>query len=95
MCVCVCVWNVQLAFMHVSDTFMQGKNIQYNHHGALLAPPPPEQNFSDDTFRYIFVNERFCILIKISLKFVPSSSIDNISQANRQAIICTNADPIH
>ena len=32
-------------------------------------PPPPEQNgrhFADDIFKYIFVNEIFCILIKIS-----------------------------
>ena len=28
-------------------------------------------------FRSIFVNEKFCILIKISLKFVPKGPIDN------------------
>ena len=41
---------------------------------------PPGQNghrFTDDIFRCIFVNETFCILIKISLKFVPKSPIDN------------------
>ena len=41
---------------------------------------PPEQNgchFADDIFRYIFLNEKFCILIKISLKFVPESLIEN------------------
>ena len=32
---------------------------------------------ADDIFRRIFVNEKFCILIKISLKFVPQSPIDN------------------
>ena len=35
---------------------------------------PYEQNgrhFADALFRCIFVNERFCTLIKISLKFVP------------------------
>ena len=40
----------------------------------------PGQNgrhFTNDTFRYIFVNEKFCILIKISLKFVPMGPIDN------------------
>ena len=40
----------------------------------------PEQNgrhFADDIFRCIFVNEKFCILIKISLKFVPKDPIDN------------------
>ena len=33
--------------------------------------------FADDTFRCIFVNEKCCILIKISLKCVPYGSIDN------------------
>ena len=34
---------------------------------------PPGQNgrdFTDDIFNCIFVNEKFCILIKITLKFV-------------------------
>ena len=40
----------------------------------------PGQNgyrFADDIFRCIFVNEKFCILIKISLKFIPKGPIDN------------------
>ena len=32
---------------------------------------------ADDIFTCIFMNEKFCILIKISLKFVPKSPIDN------------------
>ena len=38
----------------------------------------PQQNgchFTDNIFRCIFMNEKFCILIKISLKFVPKSPI--------------------
>ena len=41
---------------------------------------PPGLNgrrFADDIFRCIFVNEKFHILIKISLKFVPKDPIDN------------------
>ena len=41
---------------------------------------PPGENgryFTDDIFRGNFVIERFCILIKISLKFVPKVPIDN------------------
>ena len=41
---------------------------------------PPGQNgrhFADDVLRCVFVNETCYILIKISLKYVPSSSIDN------------------
>ena len=45
-----------------------------------LNSSPPGQNgrhFADNIFRCIFVNEKFCILIKISLKFVPRGPIDN------------------
>ena len=41
---------------------------------------PPEQNgrhFTDDIFMCIFLNEKFCISIKISLKFVPKGPVDN------------------
>ena len=40
----------------------------------------PEQNgrrFADDVFKCIFINEKLCILIQISLKYVPRSPIDN------------------
>ena len=33
--------------------------------------------FTDNIFRRIFVNEKFCILIKISPKFVPMGPINN------------------
>ena len=35
------------------------------------------RHFADDIFKHIFVNEKFCILIKISLKFVRRGPIDN------------------
>ena len=41
---------------------------------------PPGQNghqFADDIFGYIFMNEKFCIFIRISLKFLPYGPIDN------------------
>ena len=41
---------------------------------------PPGQNgrhLADDIFRFIFVNENFYILIKISLKFFPKGPIGN------------------
>ena len=53
---------------------------------AILSRPqcvnssPPGQNgciFADDIFRCIFMNEKFCILNKISLKVVPNGPIDN------------------
>ena len=46
-----------------------------------LNSSPPGQNghhFADDRFRCISLNEKFCVLIEISLKFVPKRPIDNI-----------------
>ena len=58
---------------------------------------PPEQNdrhFSDDIFKCIFINEKFCVFVQISLEFVPKGPIDNKSgsgngwaRSRRQAII--------
>ena len=45
-----------------------------------LNSSPPGQNgrhFADDIFRRVFVNEKLCTLIKISLNFVPRDPIDN------------------
>ena len=39
----------------------------------------PGQNgrlFADDAFRFIFMNQKLCVLIKISLKIVPKGPID-------------------
>ena len=47
---------------------------------SLNNSSPPGQkghHFADDIFRCIFVNEKLCVLIKISLKFVPKDPIDN------------------
>ena len=47
-----------------------------------LWSPPPWQNgipFADDIFKYIFVIENVRISIRISLKFVRKSPIDNKS----------------
>ena len=69
--------------------------------------PHPGQNgryFADDIFRCIFMNEKFYILIKILLNFVPKVlltlqlgiDLDNGLSANRRhAIIWANADLIH
>ena len=51
----------------------------YTSYDYPLNSSPPGQNgrhFGDDIFRCIFVNEKFCILIKISLKFVLKGPIE-------------------
>ena len=50
-------------------------------HNVLLNTLRPRQNghrFADDTFKRIFLNENVIISIKISMKFVPKVSINNI-----------------
>ena len=53
------------------------------HHESPWWPinsTPRGQNghhFADNMFRCIFVNEKFCILIESSLKFVPKGPIDD------------------
>ena len=34
-------------------------------------------NLADSIFKCIFINEKFCISIQISLKFVPRGPVDN------------------
>ena len=51
-----------------------------NRSDDLVNSLVPGQNgchFTDNVFGCIFVNEKFCILIKISMKFVPKGLIDN------------------
>ena len=44
--------------------------------GLLLSPGQNGRDFADDIFKCIFVNEKFCISIRISLKFVPNGPVD-------------------
>ena len=43
----------------------------------LFSPGQNGRHFADDIFRCIFENEKFCILIQISLKFVSTGPIYN------------------
>ena len=46
----------------------------------VINSTPPGQDgchFADNIFRCILVNEKLCIFIKISLKFIPKGSIDS------------------
>ena len=43
----------------------------------ILRPRQNGRYFPDDIFRSVFMNDKFCILINISLNFVPEGPIDN------------------
>ena len=52
--------------------------IKTNRSIITLRPRQNGRHFADDTFKYIFLNENVIISAKISLKFVPKGSINNI-----------------
>ena len=55
----------------------------------------PRQNgrhFTYDIFKCIFVNEKFCILIRISPKFVPKGPIDNKSASVQVMAWCRTGE---
>ena len=52
-------------------------------HTPTPTPPPPTprqygRRFTNDVFKCLFLNEKFGILIQISLQFVPNGPINNI-----------------
>ena len=52
--------------------------LNFEEPNTLTHIPPAQdgQRFADDIFICIFVKEKICILVKISLKFLPSGPID-------------------
>ena len=95
--------KVTLVHTEISHIFLQN-SIPNNF---PVNSSPPEQNdrhLADDILKCIFMNEKFCILIQISLMFVPKDPIDNKSalvqvmawrRNRRQAITWDNVDPVH
>ena len=92
-----CSWFLDItgAQLHI---YLLCCSINSSHHGQ------DDRHFTDDFFIRVFVNEKFCSMIEISLKFVPKDPVhsytvfglDNgLAPNRRQAIIWTNAHPIH
>ena len=67
-------WKVHFLFCLHSNIYIMACHVELLTH---LPPFKIADIFTDNIFRCIFVNEKICILIKISLKFVPKGSIDN------------------
>ena len=68
------VWHVSVSFMinHIFYWFWNSSTIN------TLRPRQNGPHLADYTFKCIFFKENVRILIKISLKFVPKSPMDNI-----------------
>ena len=61
--------------MMMEGNWTHGSLIKLMDRLNSLAPGKNGHHFADDIFRCIFMNEKFWILIKISLKFVPKGQI--------------------
>ena len=73
-----CLGIQQVAVQHCChDTCQLLEPLEYVWVNTLR-PRQNGRHFADDTFKHIFLKENFRISIKISLKFVPKSPIDNI-----------------
>ena len=73
-CWLIVLWH--LSKRNVQDIYplFESKNYSFN----ALRPRQNECHFTDDIFKYIFLNENAWILMKILLKFVPRCPINNI-----------------
>ena len=58
----------------------------------LTLPGQNGHHFADNIFKCIFMNEKCCILIRISLKFVPNGPIDNKSSLFQVMAWCQPGD---
>ena len=71
---------LSIFFTSVSQWRIWMRWVSIKPHEDIINSSPPGQNgrhFADNVFRCIFVNEKFFIMIKFSLKFVPKGQIDN------------------
>ena len=74
----VCAWTELEVVMPpwvraVTTKLSLGQSCHFNS----SAPGRHGRHFTDNIFIHVFVNEKFCILIWISLKFVPKGPIEN------------------
>ena len=53
-------------------------SVQSGRMHNTLRPRQNGRHFADDVFKCIFLNKNVCILLQISLKFVPKGPINNI-----------------
>ena len=71
-----CATHLVIPSTHEAAYTLQDK--LSNHHTIKSSTPGQNgHHFTDNIFRSIFWNEKFCLLINMSLKFVPKGPIDN------------------
>ena len=78
-------WNCSTSYgYHTIPTqawpgYAQESSMFCMSHSALNSSPSGQngRHFTDDIFLCIFMNEKFCLLVQISQKFVPNGPIDD------------------
>ena len=83
--------NVCRIYQNVFEITDARKNNDENMFNTLR-PRQNGRHFADDTFKRIFLKENVRISIKISLKFVPKSPIDNIPAFCQIMVWCRPGD---
>ena len=74
----------RIPVLHMYETNAKGVN--------TLRPRQTGRRFADDSFKRIFLNENVLISIKISLKFIPNGSINNIPALIQIMAWCRQGD---
>ena len=72
--------DIRVAMISEKSFYSVTESLKYFYPKKTINSFPPGQNgrhFAGDIFICIFVNENFCILINISLKFIPNGPIDD------------------
>ena len=67
----------QMSFREAGCLCSETDKIVFVYKFNLSSPGQNGRRFADDIFRCIFMNKKFCILIKISLKSVPKGPTNN------------------
>ena len=71
-------WPVTRKMFPFDDVIMKDPDCTYSvRHFNSSLPGQNGHRFTDDTFRYIFLNDKICTLIKISLKCILRDPIEN------------------
>ena len=74
-----CIFTYECVFYYVPGQRWPNKQVKsINLKVNTLRPTQNGRHFPDDSFKCIFLNKNVLIFIKISLKFIPKGSINNI-----------------
>ena len=70
-------YGVFRSIMNILETAPWNTNWMGLPYLTHLPPGPNGHHFAEDILKCIFLDEKFCIFVNISLNFVPDGPIDN------------------